>query len=530
MRKPLRAVLLVVLVVGMASLAGCSAFGGPSVSDTHSVVVDGNPAIVFNYSVDDYATALLRSPEGNVVGEAKLEPDKNQDGIYLHSVEPGKYTVIVQTGGKTAAKKSVEFEGAKPSVQSVVPEWSSNALNTLYVQVHNSGDLPLQVQDASISARGQTVSQDHLYTWVGPNQTEMVPLSSSYGSTITVTEPGDVKGAVQLGTSNGSISGTFEKTFQGPNLTVENIEPSWSGNKLRTVTVEVKNAGDMPTSANASVEHAGKSLGTTWDKDIEAGGTATFDVQGIAYLYKVENSGTTRFDVVIDSPYGYEQESVSHTVQPSATEISSFSPVWENGNLQYVTYSVTNTGQVQDQITATVSVNGHNVASSDSWSVDPGSTEEFQLGSEYSNLYEPLFSAGSGGTYKTTLKVSGKSNTDTATESHSLADLEGSISEVSTMFLSNYDAPTSDLSSVDFVVRNSGGVTLTYDSVRVSIGGVDRTDSLYLAEELKPGATNHEYVSVSDGITVDNGQHQMTITLLRNGDAVLKKTVTVSTE
>jgi len=105
--------------------------------------------------------------------------------------------------------------------------------------------------------------------------------------------------------------------------------------------------------------------------------------------------------------------------------------------------------------------------------------------------------------------------------------VEGDLSAISATFLSNYDTDTSDLSSVDFDVQNTGDIPITYNSVEVSIDGTTQTDTLGFASSLAPGQSTTGYHSYDS--TVSNGNHDMTIRLMNNGKTVLTETTTVST-
>lgn len=178
----------------------------------------------------------------------------------------------------------------------------------------------------------------------------------------------------------------------------------------------MRNDGDLPTTANVSVERAGDVLGGADAKQVPVGSTATLEAYGIGYLYQADSGGTATLDVVVNSPTQHVTTELTHEVAGASVSVDSMSPVWENDQLTSVAFTASNGGDVRADVDAEVSVNGEMV-SEVPFSIEPGSTNEFEVGDGFGT--SALYTPDSGGTYDVTLTLSGNAGTDSATASTS---------------------------------------------------------------------------------------------------------------
>lgn len=518
------------LLFGLAlliTLAGCSALGGPTVSEPRVVITDTNqPAILFNYSVDDYATVLLEGPSGQVINENRLEPDKNVDGLLMGEPQPGTYKLIVQQGGETIAQKELKFEGADPVVEAVVVGWSKNNIERVYVEMRNDGDLPVRIEQGTYAARGQTVESDTVHEWIPANDTKTIELASSYSDTITITEPGTVNGRVSIATSNRTVSSTFTKSFDGASMEIADLYATWDRNSLTSVVVSLENTGDLPGETSVHVEHAGETLASSETKRVSIDGQTRIKLAPYDGLYHADSGGNVSFDIVVDTPSGTITRTKTHHIEPGQVNLTDFSPVWENGELTKVVYQVRNPGELQQEYEVTLYVNGEEITSRSGY-LNPGERSERTLSSGF---YDSLYSATSGGSVDVRLVVDYRDKTVGETVTKTFEGSSAAISSVSTSFYGNYGSDTSDMGGLSFTVRNTGDTIIEYDAISVTIAGTTATESKYSAVTLQPGAGTTEYLSFVGDLTVPNGQHSMTIELVRNGEVVAETTVTVSTD
>lgn len=513
-----------IALAGLVLLSGCATLGlgGPSISATDTgVTSDGVPYLAFEYSTDDYATALLENPENQIVDKRELSPEENQSALALGEPQAGSYSLVLQQGGETKVEKEVVYDGPSPEIVEVEPTWSGATLEEVAVTVENTGDLPTRISSGSYSARAQSVSQDSMYRWVEPNGTTTVTLSSGYQGAISIEEPGEANVAVRLETSNNTLSTTFTKTFEGPKLEIDSIEPNWDGADLKSAQVWIENTGDMPTTANASIEHAGETLAYSGPSSIAPGERTQMEIASFLYVYSAEGPGSIELDLIVDGENQHLSDTISHEVEDAKVTINSFSTTWENGRLTDAKGVVENNGEVEGDIRVGLLVDGSEVSGWDIV-VSEGDTRTVKFG-DWSHIY----SVTSGGTVDVTFEVSGPAGSDTKTESKSFEGIDTSISNADSLFIGNYDSDTSDLSSLDFDVQNRGDVVLTYDTIEVEIDGVSSQESMSFESELAPGESTKEYYS--GDLTVNNGKHTVTIRILNDGEVVGTTQATVST-
>jgi len=511
-------------ITAMVLMAGCSALGGASVSEPQATLSeDGQAVLTFDYSVDEYATALLEGPNGEIIDEQKVSPERNSSSLRFNRPKEGTYTIALQKGGDTVAEKSVEFSGPATEIEDVEAHWSGSTLQSVDVTVKNDGDLPVRVSSANVSARDQSMSEESLYQWVEANKTGTVSLTSEYSSSIEVTEPGEVRGTVEIATPNKTMSERFEKTFEGPNLTIQSFNPIWGTNSLKSVSVWVRNDGDMPTTANVSVRHADEVASSSGKQTISAGERVRFNMGELFTVYNADSAGNLSLDLVVDSESGYSSKTISHRFEAANLTLESATPSWNNGELESVTVKVQNHGDFRGDAPVTITVNGDEAIESSVY-VEPNTTDKIEISNRFGS---PLYSLSSGGDVEVTASLSGAQGSGTVTATKTYEETSAEISSVETTFTGNYDSNTSDLWDVSFSIQNAGEINLKYDSIRLSIDGISKTDSFYTAKNVAVGSSTTEYTSPK--ITVDNGQHELTIELLNDGEPVASKTVTVST-
>lgn len=512
---------VLILLSGCVGLLGQS---GPSVSDTQTEVVDDQPVMMFNYSVDDYSKVLLQHPNGQVVNEGTLEPNQTVGGMYMPSPSAGTYKLVVQQGGETVVEQDVVFNGAEPVVTSVETDWSGNVLQKATLSVENRGDLPARVSDPSVKVYGSNISGVST-TWVAPNETETISVSPSFQA-LTVNRPGDARGTITAQTGNGTISETFQETFAPANLSIENIDANWRGSKLESATISVRNTGDLPTTGNAILRHQGEDLHSSYDRKIPPGETVEFELTGWT-LYRQTSGGTVELDVVINSSDGFTEGTISHTAASADIALESISPHWQNGQLTSVDFTVMNSGDLETDFTTAVEVGGSEVEEQ-TFSIAGGSTETYTVeSSDY--LSNGLYTVQSGGEVPVTVSVEGDAGTDSRTNTASFEGVDVELSGVDPLFTSEYGSDNKKLSSITFSIRNQGDIPLVYDAVRLSIDGVSQTVSPYSATTIEVGSSTSESLFPDGSLSVSPGSHELTIELRRSGSTVATEGRTVST-
>jgi len=140
------------------------------------------------------------------------------------------------------------------------------------------------------------------------------------------------------------------------------------------------------------------------------------------------------------------------------------------------------------------------------------------------------YAADSGGEYEVTLTLQTEDGPVSATDTVEFDGTDYRIFDVDTVFFDEYDSSNSELSSVSFSVENEGDISLRYDSIEFEIDGTSQTDNPYGTRAVEPGSSRIEYLSTSDDVVVDQGSHELTIRLIRDGDTVASETTIVTAE
>jgi len=515
-------------VVAFLLLAGCGgiAGGGPSVSSPEADVTNDVPVITFNYSVDDYATVLLESPGGEVINEGTVEPNNTQAALAMGEPREGTYKIILQTGGETAAETSVTFNGSDPSVESTSAVWEWNSLQEADITVQNSGDLPMKVSEVAISTEETTIDEEYAYEWVAPGEEKRLRISPAFES-IEATERGTFEGSVIVGTSGGTVDGSFSKDFEGANISIKDTSTEWDGGDLEAATVTVENNGDLPTEVEATIEGSGSdSLASSYEVAIAPGDSTVLELRSLGSIYE-STGGNVSLPVVVNSSAGFETTEITHEVAPANVELESVNTEWKNGGLMSISYTVENTGDVTADISVTFEADGSKFGSSRQ-QIDGGSSATFSYTeSTYSD--DPIFNALSGGDFPVTVMVDSGDGTDSMTDTTELGEPDVSISGTETTFFDQYDSDLTELSSLSFDVQSTGDISLVFNEIRITLDGSSRSDSFFTETVLAPGGSDTQYMTLSDSIAVEQGSHQLEITLLYDGEDVASETVTVST-
>lgn len=519
-------VVAIVIFIGVAT-AGCSglsSLSGPSVSNVDvQMVDDGGPAIVFNYSVDDYSTVLLEDPDGNVINEGTLEPDNEISGLYMGEPEGGTYKIIIQQGGETALEKEVEFRGPEPTIQNLKTEWDGGSLEEVSITLTNSGDLPLYVSNANYTVNQRNEFQVSVYQWIPSDSTVTVDATPTYGNAIVVSYPGEISAQIDLITSGGIHTKSFSESFEGPQLKILDKKPQWDGNALNSVEITVANTGDLNGYVEALIRKDGEVLAESNGGTFGPGENRSFELTSLGNIYTITSGGQTEFTVVVKTDYDSTSAKISRRVEAGDTSFESLVTNWDSGQLESVSINATNNGDLQDEFTAKLIVNGELIKETDV-GLSSGSTKTVKFGAFTSN---PLYTVHSGGSYNVSVSISGRD--ETISDSITFEGPSGDISGVSASFLNNFDEDTHDLVTTNFDVTNAGDTVLVYDSVKISVAGSTRTESYFNMQNIDPGDSRTVYTSFSDEITVQDGQHSMEIRLLRGGKVVVTETVTIST-
>ncbi len=526
-----RKVLIVLSVVGLTVLAGCSSVAsGPdySVSDPDFVVEDGEPKLVFDYNASDYATVLVEAPNGEIVQEKKLNPNETAGDMSVSEFQSGEYRLVLREGGDTVADTRMNVSGPSVQTERVSTDWSENTFKRASIVLNNTGDIPVRIDAVTAQVAGETITS-HESEWLAPGSstTAHVAPPSDY---VTVESSGTLYGKVDVETSEGEVSDGFSKQFEGGNLTVDEINPVWDGATLKSVKVDVTNDGDLPASANIAVRDNGEELASSTSETVAPGDTVEFTDASFSYVHKYESGGEKDVTVVLNSSSGFSQQTFTNRVEPANISIEPMSTIWDSGTLNEVAFVVKNSGEVPADIDYSLTIAGENIDEG-SARVDPSSNETITIESSY--LFDGgdgLYTADGGEEVSVEVSISTDEQTANSSETKTFGDVDAEINKVDPMFTNQYDSSKVELTSVDFQVRNTGDITLTYDTVEIEIGGSTRTINPYLDQRIEPGAENLVSEVFTDGIVVEPGEYEMTVRVLDGGEVVFTDKVTITAE
>lgn len=311
-----------------------------------------------------------------------------------------------------------------------------------------------------------------------------------------------------------------------------NITSNWNGAELPQALIEVRNEGDLPANTSVTVSHAGEELDRSIGQPIAGGENYTFRMTGLyGSLYEAEDGGTVNLQAEIQTDEQTIERTISHEVAPANLEFEYMRPNWQSNELKTVEHKVRNTGDVTADLDGELTVNGETAIGTLYGDVEGNQSREFTI--DHADLIgaDYLYKADSGSnTVELTLRYKGGEITTTATDDFESAS--GDISSVSTSWSPEIGGNDTRLNSVDFNVENTGGVDLSYDSVRVEIEGQTASDDLYSTATIEPNSQKQDSMRTGydNRPQVEPGDHDLTIMLIDGGQTVAETTTTVTAE
>lgn len=326
------------------------------------------------------------------------------------------------------------------------------------------------------------------------------------------------------------------QTVDTQTVTVEKAQPAvnitahWDQAALPQALIEVRNEGDLATNASVQISHAGEQIGNSYKQPLAGGENYTFRITGgFGPLYQATDGGTVNLETKIETDNETVTRMISHEVEPANLEFEYMQPNWQSNELKTVDHVVRNTGDVTAELDGELTVNGQTAVGSLYGEVEGGQANNFTI--DHADLIgqDWLYKADSGSsTVDLTLRYKGGEISTTATSEFEAADAE--ISDVTPSWTTDVETNDSQLNSVDFTVRNTGEVDLTYDGVQVEIEGQTDSDDPYQAATIGPGGQTTVSVrfGYNDGPLVSPGDHDMTITLFNGGRKASETTTTVT--
>jgi hypothetical protein len=478
----------------------------------------------FNYSANESATALLRSPDGAVVARGTLSTTRSVARLPMSAAPTGNYTLLVRRGNETLATRDLRLDGGGTTIRGVTDAWSGGTLERVTLTVDNSRAVPVRLRNATIESANGTVGAVSLDTWIAANNATRVTVYPR-GDELERDDAGTVRATVTVRTTDGSASGTFGKAFDGSNITVSETATTWNANALERATVRVDNTGDLPSAVSVELHRDGTELGSTLTRQVPANGSTAFVLSGSPTLYEAASNGTVAFDVIATGSTERVRTRITPEVAGANVSLSSVSTAWTAGRLRNVSYTVRNTGDLAQEVTVDIDANGTDLGT-ETRTVAPGTTSTYTYDGEA--YTDSVYVAESAGRYPVTVTITGE-KTRSRSNTTRFDGAVTNVTDVDASFTEDFDGGDDyELSTVEFTARNEGDLAFTYDSVAVEIDGENRTESVSSATTLDPGADATEDVRFYRAFPVSEGTHTLTIRLEHDGEVVATTTRTVT--
>lgn len=495
-----------------------------SVESMETTVENGQAALSFEYSIGDYGTALFEGPDDRVIAETRIEPDHTTSSLSVGTLEAGEYELLIRQDGDTVTSETLTVEGPDPLLSNIDSSWTYNELEQVTVEIENVGDVPVYVEEALFEISDLDPSE-WVNTYLDAGESRAIGIDGG----IEIDTSGTTGGSVSVTTAAGPVTGEFSHELAPASLKFTSIEPNWDGNTLVDVVVTVRNAGDVPTESQATATADGDELDTTPTEQFDPGQSEELTLRSFGTLYEATSGGEAEIDIVVDSPSGSVSETISRDIDGAEISLDTISTGWESGRLVRVSARVSNSGDLEATPSATVLFEDSEIVD-ETLTIPADETITFPL-IDASSTYDDAYGVWSGGQKEVTVELDQGDGTVSETDTKEFDGLETDFSNIGTTFFSaGYDTDDVELSRVNFNVRNSGDVLLTYDSVEIEFGGASRAEDLYSPKTLLPGSSETEYWSPVDNIVVSPGEEDLAILLLRDGDEVARTTTTVTAE
>lgn len=256
--------------------------GSGVVSGATLYLSDYGPAIGFDYKIDDYATALLRAPDGAIVEENRLEPEQTKGGLLLPKDETASYTVLVRQEGETIGQQAIDVEASDVEIVDYNVGWSGGELEYVEVTARNTGGISATVTDTGARIPDGALYEGTEIDYIPPGEEVTLNLTDGLGP--QVSEPGTVTGQAYINTTRESSVAKFERTFEPDSAEITDISLEWDGRALESGSVSVENTGDMRIYAGLRIEADYLTLAKFWSEEIKPGETRTYEIEHGRYV------------------------------------------------------------------------------------------------------------------------------------------------------------------------------------------------------------------------------------------------------
>jgi len=404
----------------MVALSGCGAVPGINTASIESMdptVEDGRAVLSFDYSVDDYATALFEGPDGRVISETRIEPDHTTASVPIGTLGGGEYQLLLRQDGDTVTSETLSVEGADLLISDITSSWSYNELRRVSVDLENAGDVPAYIELAEFELEQFDTDYNPssiVNGYLNAGDSGSVDIEPVGGA--EVEQSGTAEGTVTVETGAEPLTEGFSYELEAASLEFTKVDPKWDGNTLVDVTADVQNTGDVPTTAQITATADGEELDTTPTEQIEPGERQEFVAQQFGTLYEATSGGQANIDITVESPAGSITETVTREIAGADVSLDTVSAGWGSGQLVEVYATIGNSGDLEVEAPLTVSV-GDEVVRETTATLPGGTSATEVLVYDSTGNFEEGYAITSGGTYEVTVELELEDSTVSASDS-----------------------------------------------------------------------------------------------------------------
>ena len=179
-----------------------------------------------------------------------------------------------------------------------------------------------------------------------------------------------------------TVLDTQPLSLVGPTPQV-NVTPTWDGNTLTNLSMDVTNDGDFNTNLSVSVYDLQTVVANSSSRTVSSGETTEFELSDGDDVYRTNATGEITLRVVVETAESTVEREIATTVRPGEIQITSLSPDWDEDDLQSVDYTLRNVGNTSATGTVTIIASDDPIMTGTNHTLQGGLTETFSYDASY---------------------------------------------------------------------------------------------------------------------------------------------------
>jgi hypothetical protein len=179
-----------------------------------------------------------------------------------------------------------------------------------------------------------------------------------------------------------TVLDTQPLSLVGPTPQV-NVTPTWDGNTLTNLSMDVTNDGDFNTNLSVSVYDLQTVVANSSSRTVSSGETTEFELSDGDDVYRTNATGEITLRVVVETAESTVEREIATTVRPGEIQITSLSPDWDEDDLQSVDYTLRNVGNTSATGTVTITASDDTILTGTNHTLQGGLTETFSYDASY---------------------------------------------------------------------------------------------------------------------------------------------------